>query len=498
MINPKPKERLSHELAARRLERPARAQFWLMSLLFAVVAISLFSAALMGRPRSKDIRITSGPPGGVWYPLAQAMAEVAANQKRYPSIGNVSVLPTGGHRENLKLLLSGKADFAFFIQSTDLDDDLVKEIRSLLVPPTESIDSPAADVARARLRVSAQLRVAARLHEEILQVVVQPPADRTLPTDSPSMADLQGARVGVGSAGSGTEQMFRQVFDYFTATTPSAAENPSTFTAVRMPHEKTVEAFQKGELDAVAIAAGLHADIVETLLRTPRARLLSLGPTDPASRLAGFAIRHPQMQPRVIPAALYGPAQALPASSIGTRTLLVTRADVSSDVVRDFVRAVFENRSALMDVHEAAALFDNDPPRSIQRFPWHAGALAYYDRNAPSWLVSYAELMNFALGLVVALGSLVWVLNQWRRQTKKNRIDVYYLELAEIAEEVNKHLPLHSLEQVDKRLHAIRRRAFTELVAEKLDAGSSFLIFQQFLNAELENVDRLKAEQSRR
>ncbi len=459
-----------------------------VALVLLVIAVGVAVAQMNSTP-PRNLALTSGPPGGVWFPLAKAMADAASDHTEYPSIGRVRVLESGGHRQSLNQLLSGEADFAFFIKSMLISDDMVREL--IAHDPREANMS----LDRARIEIASRVRVAARLHEEVLQVVVRTPLD---PLQSPSMSDLVGKRVGVGSKGNGTEPIFDGVFRHFTAEWPTPAEGQPTYIPNYSPHARAAELFRDGDLDAVAIAAGLHADIVEELLEVPGAQLVSLGPSDESSQLAGFAMRNPEMQPRIIPASLYGPRQPNPVTSVATRTLLVTRSDIPDQEVRDFIRALFDHRSALVDIHEAASLFDADPPRTIQRFAWHPGALAYYDRDAPSWWVSYAELMNFALALLVAFGSLVWVFGEWRRQSKKNRIDVYYLQLAELAERVSRKISLDELERCDRQFHSIRRRAFNELVAEKLDAGPSFLIFQQFLNAELDNIDRLRAELSQR
>lgn len=470
---------------ARALERPARNRLRIAIALIVVVSVASIAIDRINFRPARDLALTSGPPGGVWFPMAKAITEVASSRSEYPALGQVRVLDSTGHRQSLKQLLSGEADFAFFIESMELSDDVVREVMTL------GDRSPTADVDRARIELASQLRVVARLHEEVLQVVVRAPASGSR---RPTMLDLIGKRVGVGSLGNGTESILARVFRHFTAQWPEPAEGQATYTPNYTPHRQAAALFRRGELDAVAIAAGLHADIVDELLRVPNAQLVSLGSSGRSSQLAGFTMRNPDMIPRTIPASLYGAMQPRSVTSVAARTLLVTRASMPDPAVEDFVRAVFDNRSALVDVHEAASLFDADPSRTNQRFPWHPGALAYYDRNAPSWLLSYAELMNFGLALLVALGSLAWVVGEWRRQTKKNRIDVYYMELAELAEQVNERLSLEALEQCDRQFHSIRRRAFNELVAERLEAGASFLIFQQFLNAELDNIDRLRVE----
>mgnify|MGYP006274413483 CR=1 FL=1 len=504
-----PDSKRAHRLTARALERPARIRFWVLvaGLIALAIVVLVAGPPIPSCPTPVDVTLAGGPEGGVWRPLATAIGALATQRPDYPHLGRVDVEHSVGSRENLRRLLAGEVDVAFLMSSSSLDDNLLQDLLRL---EGETEPTPAR-VEAARPMIGARLRLVAMLHEEVLQVVVR--RDRL----ELGASGLRGARVVVGPAGNGTEPVFRRVLAHLTENPPaeqavaagsvaenvaqtnradlSAADRP-LYEPVRMSFNDAPAAFERGEVDAVAIAAGLHADVVAALLARSDAQLLSLGPATqaPTSTLAGVATRHPDLSPRVIPAGTYGRAQPEPVGSLSVRTLLVTRSDVSNEVVEDLTRALFENRSGLIEVHEAAALFDDDPPRKMQRYPWHPGALAYYDRNAPEWFLNYAEVMNLGLAILVALTSGLWAVRQWSRQIRKNRIDVYYVELAALAEQIHDRLSLEELSALGARLQRIRRRAFDELVAEKLDAGPSFLIFQQFLNAELENIDRLRSE----
>ena len=55
-------------------------------------------------------------------------------------------------------------------------------------------------------------------------------------------------------------------------------------------------------------------------------------------------------------------------------------------------------------------------------------------RDTPPFFVEYAELMSLLLTLMLATASGSLALRKWFQRTKKNRIDVYYLEIRDTVE----------------------------------------------------------------
>jgi TRAP transporter TAXI family solute receptor len=86
--------------------------------------------------------------------------------------------------------------------------------------------------------------------------------------------------------------------------------------------------------------------------------------------------RDPLLKPASIPSGTYE-GQAEPVLAVGTDVLLVSREDLSEDLVYTLTRTLFESVGDLRSAHRAAAFIDpgRGPGAPI---PLHRGAARYY------------------------------------------------------------------------------------------------------------------------
>ena len=84
---------------------------------------------------------------------------------------------------------------------------------------------------------------------------------------------------------------------------------------------------------------------------------------------------------------------------------------------------------------------------------------------------------------MVGFFSVGVAVREWMRRKMKNRIDVFYVEV-ENADDDMDDISSTSLSPIERALRDLRRRAFAELVAERLEANESFTIFQDYLASE--------------
>ncbi|MDY7092554.1 MAG: TAXI family TRAP transporter solute-binding subunit [Acidobacteriota bacterium] len=400
------------------------------------------------RGRGDAVLLASGPKGGTYRPLGEAMGSVLADK-----LGSipVSVEKTSGSTENMQLLTDaagrGKPSVNFaFVQN----------------------DSSG----------KAEVRTVAKLYQEVLQIVVRRDAGIS------SVEELRGLRVNFGSPTSGARRTMARLLNHL----------EMSFTDCRASfhgNEAAAVAFENGELDAAVFLAGLKTPMVQRLLEGQRATLLSLGqPGVAGSSLEGVIFALPGMEPAVVPAQTYGSYPQEAVGTVSVDALLVTREDVPHHLVRRVVEQLFANKFALMEKHPAAAEMSEIQGSRGLRFPLHAGAASFYHRNDPPLLVTYAEPLSLALTLVLSLGSGLLALREWARRVKKNRIDVYYIEVDAVAQGLAHESPEEELREVRRKLFGLRKRAFHDLVAERLNADQSFSIFQAFLDTQLFEIDR--------
>jgi TRAP transporter TAXI family solute receptor len=395
------------------------------------------------------LRIATGPPGGTYLPLGQAIAEVLRSE--LPG-AVVEAIETAGGPDNVERLGRGEVELALVQNDTPGGPDV---------------------------------RAIAPLYQEVLQVVVREKGG----IDGP--LDLRGKRVATGPARSGTEGAANRVFAHFGIA-------PGEVEVKKLTHHEAAEAFARGEVDAVFVLAGLRAEAVERLLREGGARLLSLGdPQRAGSPLEGIRIDAPFLDAAVIPEGAYGALPREPVGTLGVRALLVCRAGLDQRLVRRITQAIFENKVLLGERERVVArLSEHFDPGEI-RFPVHPGAMLYYQRDNPPVILAWADTISLFITVALLVGSGGLAVREWIHRRKKNRIDVYYLEIQFAACRAFRGSPLEDLLAVKEQLLDLRRRAFRELIAEQLEANESFTIFQDYLESELRAVDALIAEARR-
>ena len=397
---------------------------------------------LVGGGQPVELRIATGAPGGTYEPLGAGLAVVFSRELEHV---DARAVRTAGSGENMQLLASGAVELALVQNDT---------------------------------RGHGRVRTLARLYDEILHVVVR--TDATSPIES--AFDLAGRRIAVGAPGSGTETVALRVLEHF-------GLGSGDYEALRLDAHDAVAAFRAGELDAVFLLSALGYATADELCRSAKGRLLPLG-AEPGAGSAADAIAQvvPFFAARSIPAHAYGREPAEPIASIAVPALLVCRSDLEAALARELVATLFAHKMVLAEHHSLAARFDDSGDPGAVHFPYHEGALAYYRRDRPSFLVAYADVLSFLFTLAIAVSSALVACREWVRRRKKNRIDDYYIALNEIAQRVPEASP-QALRSLRKQLHGMRRRAFEELVAERIEADESFTIFQDFLRSELRAVE---------
>lgn len=326
------------------------------------------------------------------------------------------------------------------------------------------------------------LRTIAKLYKEVLQIVVRKGSGQA------DLEGLIGLRIGLGPDGSGTHKLMEKIFSHYEV-------QAGSYTAVHADFKESVAKFLAGELDAVIFLTGIPNDAVATLFRESEVELLSLDlDPSPGSILEGLCRGMPGVHPAVIPAHAYGSFPSGPIGTVSVDALLVTHREMSNRLVRDITSLLFENRLRVGQQQAAILEMEEIKDSSGVRFPLHPGAASYYARDEPPFFVTYAEPLSLGLTLLLSLGSSVLAFREWRRRARKNRIDGYYLQVEKLAKGLSRgQLSFDDLQDLREELLKLRRGAFRELVAEKLEANEAFTIFQTLVNNRILEVDQALA-----
>lgn len=284
------------------------------------------------------LSVGTGGTGGIYYPLGGALANrlsLADSSRQY------TAEVTGGSVENVNRILAGQIDLGFALGVTAYEAH------------NGGTDFPTP---------SPDLVIVAPLYPNETHVLVAGSSKAR------SLADVRGMRVSVGAAGSGTEQISRQLLEVYGLGYDDIQPRYLSFT-------ESSAALRDGAIDVAIMSVGIPAAAVLEATTTGDVRLL---PIEPA-KLAEMRQIYPYYSEGVIPAGAYpGVDEAIP--TVAMMNWVVARKQLDDDVVSTLLNILGPGRVSLEQVHDMAKQIDlarlADAP-----IPLHAATQAYLGGN---------------------------------------------------------------------------------------------------------------------
>lgn len=310
----------------------------------AALAVVLAAACRSGErgPAPVFLSIGTAGTGGIYYPLGGALAGALSVRD---SMRQYTAEVTGGSVENVNRLREGQIDLGMAIAIT-----------------VYQAYNGEGDY---RERPVRNLRIVAPLYPNRTHVVVPRGSEARSP------ADFRGARISVGSAGSGTEQLSRQLLAVYGLTYDDVDERYLTFT-------ESSSALRDHAIDAAILSVGYPAAAVLEATSVGGARLL---PVD--QEHARELIRlHPYYSAGSIPAGVYpGVDEEIPTVSL--MNWIVAREDLDAEVVEAVLAVLTDGRRELVRVHDMARQIDLNALESPP-IPLHPATRRWLERHATS------------------------------------------------------------------------------------------------------------------
>ena len=262
------------------------------------------------------LSIGTGGTGGVYYPLGGALA---SRLSLSDSARQYTAEVTGGSVENVNRILAGQIDLGFVLSVTAFE----------AYHGSTDFPTPAPD-----------LRVVAPLYPNVSHILV--PGS----SQARSLADLKGLRVSVGSAGSGTEQISRQLLETYGLTYDDIQPRYLSFT-------ESSAAIRDGAIDAAIMSVGIPAAAVLEATTTGDIRLL---PVDDEA-MGRLLERYPYYSAGLIPADAYpGVEEAIPTAAM--MNWVVALDGIDSGVATALMNILGPERVSLEQVHDMARQID--------------------------------------------------------------------------------------------------------------------------------------------
>jgi len=312
----------------------------------------------------RNITLATGPEQSAYAEFGKRYAQALATHGI-----QVTLRPTQGSAENLRLLQDGEVEIGFVQGGSNeapASDEKLEALGSLFVEPVWLFYRR--DAAR-KLKRDGTLR---------------------------SLGELKGLRVNVGSEGSGVPALMDKLFE-------ANRIDANTLTLSRLRQTPAVVALLDGQIDALVLASAPESLMVQMLLQTPGIALMDFAQNE------AYARRFPFLTPVTLPRGVVDLAADVPPQDVrlvATTTSLLVTPDVHPALLQLFSQASLK-------LHGSAGWFNRArefPHAANTQYPLAKEAertlrngVPLLQRYLPFTLANLLERMWLALGIIVAI-----------------------------------------------------------------------------------------------
>jgi TRAP transporter TAXI family solute receptor len=291
-----------------------------------VGALALTAAAA----QAQQIRLMTGPQGGVWYPLGGAIANIAGKTG-----AKVQVLPGA-------CIANVKADMSFGNSISTVDG----------VAGRAPFDTPTKNVCNV-----------ASLYPQYLQIIAN--ADSGIN----SLGDLKGRSLAVQPRGNTAEFISAQALQVY------GLKNQDMSRVSYVSYTDAVSLMKDNNAQVFTLGTTLPASSVIDLAAARDIRVIGI----PDDKLQAMRKLNPGYTKLVIPAGSY-PKQAQDVQTVGYATHLIARCDLDEKVVYSVLKGIHEQRADLVAITKA---MEGATPKVMAEnigVPLHKGAQRFYKK----------------------------------------------------------------------------------------------------------------------
>ncbi len=368
--------------------------------------------------------LATGQKEGQYYAFGKALSKVVNNHNNRI---NIKVIESNGSQENLELLQNKDAQLAL-VQSDAIINNSTKAV--------------------------------AFLFPEVFHLMVRQDSQID------DISDLEEKRIALMSKGSGSYNMFWRLQEHYQLDIDKIQTIP-------LPITEAHQALENGEVDGLFRVVSLESRAVVQLLNNPQIKLI------PIDQGAALQLELPALEVMSIPKGSYHGASPTPSEdlpAVGVRAVLITNKKINREIIFEITRILYEARNELVQEFIQASMIEPWDENPHLGFTFHPGALDYYNKGNPSFLVEYAEAIGLGLSVSMLLISGVWQMRSWFTGKQKNRADLYNLQLLRIIDRIQETEDLQQLRKIRGQLLAMLNEVIVDLDKDLISPES----FQSF------------------
>ena len=289
-------------------KKPSKKVIWLLVVLALVSALLIYNILREERPNL--MVVATGSPGGVYYPLGGAIAEVISRNLEGVHCDSES---TSGSVENVRLVGNKESDLGM---------------------ATENAAYKGAEGEYPFSR-SYPIKALFKMYSAPLHIVT------IEGTGIETIEDLAGKRVSIDAPGSGTEEMSRTLLEELDLLDQLRTENYG--------QQDAAAALRDGNIDAVFWNFAYPGSVVMEISARRQLHFIALED----EHIQQIEEKYAYYMGDVIPAGTYD-NQEDDVAVISVNNILVVQADLDEELAYDITKVIFDNLERLTEVHDVA------------------------------------------------------------------------------------------------------------------------------------------------
>lgn len=286
------------------------------------------------------ITFGTGEINGTYYPRGQFICNLINKNQLEENI-RCSVESTNGSVHNINAIESGEFNFA--ISQSDTINYAINGKKSF------------------KNKKIRKLRSVISIYPELLTFIVNKKSNIK------TIEDVVGKRINIGNPKSGSYATTQDLFNEYNI------ENDSLKLAAALNAEDTADALRDNRIDGYSFVVGHPAqNIIDSANSLP----ISILPIN-GTKIDKFLEKNKHFSKAIIPANLYKGINK-PVETIGIKAVIITSADVSENLVYNFVKIILENFDEFKKSH---IVYKNITKKSLLKelgAQQHKGAIKYF------------------------------------------------------------------------------------------------------------------------
>ncbi len=422
----------------------ANLNFQQRVILFILILVSSGIAiatiySLVARNRVYRLTFAAGQPKGESYIFAQAIKSVVEAEE--PNI-KIEVRETAGTTENNRLLEANEVQLS--ASQADVPTGKAANLVSLLYP----------DAFQLIVKAKSSIR---------------------------QFKDLKGKTIALPPKG-GQYTSFVDVAAHF-------GMKPEDFKFVGGNEEDSKKAFLSNQADAIWRVRAIRYKPILDLIQNYPTRMV------PVEQAAAMKLKYPAFEPAIIPKGSYRGDPVVPSTDLETvfvQRVLLAHKDVDPEVILKLTKILYERRQLIVeaipneqaDVKSLVAYISRPTDKTGVSAPLHLGAIAYYNRDQPSFIQANADYVALILTMILLLWSWLSELKSWIESQKKDAADIYIGVVLELMND--RTTDANTLQQ---DLDRVFEKVAKDLVGENI-SQESFRTFTEVYKSAREAIAR--------